>query len=52
MSMLLSGSSSVHVSPQKLLQDLKNEPILDDFYQYLTMTGPINLRLVAEDKWF
>jgi hypothetical protein len=30
---------------------VKNEPIFNDFLQYLAMCGPLNLRLAAPDKW-
>ena len=39
------------VNPTRLLAEIKNEPIYDDFLQYLTMCGAQNLRLVAPDKW-
>lgn len=39
------------VNPTRLLAEIKNEPIYDDFLQYITMCGAQNLRLVAPDKW-
>ena len=38
-------------NPIRMLQEIKNEPIYDDFLQYITMCGPLNFRLVAPDKW-
>jgi len=38
-------------SPYKLICEMKNEPIFDDLLQYLCMCGPVNLRLVAAEKW-
>ena len=37
--------------PYKLMCEMKNETIYDDLLQYLSMCGPLNLRLVAADKW-
>jgi hypothetical protein len=51
MAMLLGGSSSAAVQPFKLLNEVKNEPVFDDLLQYICMSGPLNLRLVAPDKW-
>lgn len=46
------GLSGKNVSnPIRMLQEIKNEPIYDDFLQYITMCGPLNFRLVAPDKW-
>lgn len=51
MAQLLTGSSTAPIHPYKLLSDIKSEPIYDDFMGYICMTGPLNLRLVAADKW-
>lgn len=37
--------------PSKLLNHLKYQPIYSDFLQYICMTGPLNLRLVAQPQW-
>jgi len=34
------------------LAEIRNEPAFEEFLQYITMTGPVNLRLVAPEKWF
>lgn len=44
------GISTTKV-PYKLITEMKNEVIYDDLLQYLSMCGPLNLRLVAADKW-
>ena len=31
--------------------DVKSDPVYEDFLQYITMSGPLNLRLVAPSKW-
>lgn len=33
------------------MSEIKHEPIYDNFLQYVSMCGPLNLRLVAADKW-
>ena len=33
------------------MTEMKNESIFDDLLQYVCMCGPLNLRLVAADKW-
>lgn len=33
------------------MNEVKNEPIYDDLLQYICMSGNLNLRLVAPDKW-
>lgn len=42
---------STTMVPYKLMSEMKNEAIYDDLLQYLSMCGPLNLRLVAADKW-
>ena len=42
---------STTMVPYKLMSEMKNEPIYDDLLQYLSMCGPLNLRLVAANKW-
>ena len=44
------GISTTKV-PYKLITEMKNEVIYDELLQYLSMCGPLNLRLVAADKW-
>ena len=44
------GLSTAKV-PYKLMSEMKNESIFDDLLQYACMCGPLNLRLVAADKW-
>lgn len=51
MAQILTGSTTAPTSPYKLLTDIRGEPIYDDFLQYISMCGPLNLRLVAADKW-
>lgn len=51
MAILLGVSSSAAIKPYKLLNEVKNEPIYDDLLQYICMSGNLNLRLVAADKW-
>ena len=45
------GEEPKTVPPQKLLNDVRNEPAYDSLLQYICMCGPLNLRLVAPDKW-
>ena len=33
------------------MPEIKHDPIYDNFLQYVSMCGPLNLRLVAADKW-
>jgi len=51
MAVLLGGSTSAAVQPFKILDEVKNEPIYDELLQYICMTGNLNLKLVAPDKW-
>lgn len=51
MMQLLLGSSTQQISPYNLEFEIKNEPIFEDFLQYISMCGSFNLRLVAADKW-
>ena len=37
--------------PYKLMSEMKNESIFDELLQYVCMCGPLNLRLVAAEKW-
>lgn len=37
--------------PYKLMSEMKSEPIFDELLQYVCMCGPLNLRLVAAEKW-
>jgi hypothetical protein len=37
--------------PQKILAEASSEPIYEDFLQYICMTGPLNLRLIAPEHW-
>ena len=39
------------MDPSKILQEAKNEPIFEDFMQYIAMSGPLNLRLIAPEQW-
>ena len=39
------------ISPTQILDKIKNENIYVEFMQYLSMCGPLNLKLVASDKW-
>jgi hypothetical protein len=39
------------MDPSKILQEAKNEPIFEEFMQYIAMSGPLNLRLIAPDQW-
>ena len=39
------------ITPSQILDKIKNENIYVEFMQYLCMCGPLNLRLVAEEKW-
>jgi hypothetical protein len=38
-------------NPIQIMEAIKNEPIFNDFLQYLTMSGPLNLRLAVPEKW-
>lgn len=51
MAHLLGSAESAPATPYKLMSDVKSEPIYDEFLQYVSMCGPLNLRLVAADKW-
>ena len=51
MAMLMGGSQNQAVQPFKLLNEVKHEPIYEDLLQYISMSGPLNLRLVASQKW-
>ena len=35
------------ITPQRMLMDVKNDPIYEEFLQYITMAGHLNLRLIA-----
>ena len=50
MAHLLKGSSTT-MDPSKILQEAKNEPIFEEFMQYIAMSGPLNLRLIAPEQW-
>ena len=39
------------VNPQQMLWDIKGENSYEDMLQYISMSGPLNLRLVAPTKW-
>ena len=45
------GGEGVQHTPYSLMKEVKNEPIYNEFLQYLAQTGPLNLRLIAADKW-
>lgn len=42
---------SAVTDPYQLLNEVQSEATYDDFLQYICMCGPLNLRLVAADKW-
>jgi len=45
------GAGDDNITPAQILDKIQNEQIFTDFMQYLSMCGPLNLRLVAPDKW-
>jgi len=47
--MLGAGQDTVH--PSQILDSIKNEAVFSDFMQYLSMCGPLNMRLATPDKW-
>lgn len=50
MAQILMGSATA-IEPQRILTEARNEPIYEDFLQYICMTGPLNLRLIAPEQW-
>ena len=50
MAQLLKGSSTT-MDPSKILLEAKSEPIYEEFMQYIAMSGPLNLRLIAPEQW-
>ena len=51
MSQLLNTSATATVTPYKLMNEISGESIFNELMQYVCQTGPLNLRLVATDKW-
>ena len=45
------GDEPVFIPPQKMLNDVKNEPVYDNLLQYISICGPLNLRLLSPDRW-
>ena len=48
---IMLGSGDDKVTPSQILDKIQNEPIFNDFMQYLAMCGPLNLKMIAPDKW-
>ena len=48
---LLASSSSKALDSYRMMQDARNEPIFEDLLNYFGVIGPLNLRLIAPEKW-
>ena len=47
----MSQLNSNTMDPAKLLSEVKTESIYEEFMQYVAMSGPLNLRLIAPEQW-
>ena len=46
---IMLGAGDDKISPSQILDKIQNESIFNDFMQYLSMCGPLNLNLVAPE---